>query len=1025
MKNERIYEFGPFRLEVGERRLLRDGAPVPLRAKVFDTLCTLVENHGTLVTKDELMRVVWPDSVVEEGNLAHNLTVLRKALDDKGPSSLIETVSGQGYRFLGNVRTLGSATTVAVAPSSWEQRLEYARAALAAKCTRSPSAEILAGNVVGRTRELEELLAGMNAAFAGQGKVMCVTGEPGIGKTTLFDQLQAERRSRGIQCAIAIGRCSERLGETEAYLPVLEALDTLLSGAWNREMVELMKLVAPTWYVRVAPLWASADAGFASIVMEARAASRERMKREMVSFLEELSRIVPVILFMDDLHWADASTVDLLAFLSRKLTGMRLYVVAAYRPADLMLAAHPFIAMQQEMKRHNVCTEISVALLTRADIEKYVRLELAPSPLPETFVDFVQQRTEGNPLFMTELVRHLREWSSLDALDSLKGDLPESVRSTIQRRIGHLSQEEMTLLAAASIQGQEFDSRIVADALGNDAVAVEDRLHRLDHVHAFVRRLHENQLPDGSVSVKYGFAHALYQEAIDEILTVSRRAALSQASADALLKRHATVLPPVASRLAILFEAGRDHERAADFFILAAANAAQLFANEEAVSLSRRAIANAEKLHGTASHTRVLAAASQVGQLQMVLSRFVDAAADFSIAEKAAQAAGDVEAQVNAICGGALAQFYQRHMQTTREIAGRALAIAEEAGSEPAIAAAQAVVGLERMCFGATNSAEESFERCIPVLIERGPPPQALEAMAFSGLLKAWQLDYESSHRTVNYTLQRSRDLGWSYHIVLNLFVRGMALFNQGNLSDGISDLWEGMRLAEKNRERFWLSRYPNTVGWIYRELQDFETALRLDTEGARAARENGYAKPEANSHANIALDYMDMGDLSRVPEHIDRASQLFEQDVWFRWRYNTRTQAVLARYWLMRGDIRKARESALECLALSEPRKSRKYIAWSHKLLGDIAMAEERLPDAQAEYGAALELLGRYKCPLIEWRVLDAAAAAAAAVRDSDSASEYRAKCGRVILSLADSLTDERLKRQFLGSEAIRQALA
>ena len=1025
MKTEQIYEFGPFRLEVSERRLLRDGHPVPLRAKVFDTLCLLVENHGTLVTKDELMRAVWPDSVVEEGNLAHNLTVLRKALDDKGPLPLIQTVSGQGYRFLGNVRALGGAEKDAPAANSWEERLEHARAALATKCTLSSSAETFSGNVVGRAHELEELLASMDAAFAGQGKVMFVTGEPGIGKTTLFEQLQAGRRARGILCATAIGRCSERLGEAEAYLPVLEALDTLLSGAWSREMAELMRLIAPTWYVRVAPLWASADAGFASIVMEARVASRERMKREMASFLEEVSRIVPVILFMDDLHWADVSTVDLLAFLSRKLTGMRLYIVAAYRPADLMLAAHPFIALKQEMKRHNVCAEMPVGLLTRADIENYLRLELASSPLPEGFVDFVQQRTEGNPLFMTELVRHLRERSSLGALDSLKGDLPESVRSTIQRRIGHLNQEEMALLAAASIQGQEFDSRIVADALRDDAAAVEDRLHRLDHVHAFVRLLHEKQLPDQSLSLTYAFAHALYREAIDEVLAVSRRAALSRASADALLKRHASSLPPVASRLAILFEAGGDYERAADFFIMAAANAAQMYANEEAVSLSRRAIANAEKLQGSASHTRVLAAALQVGQLQMALSRFPDAAADFSIAEKAAQAAGDLEAQVNAICGCALAQFYQRCMEATREIAVRALAIAEEAGSEPALAAAQSVVGLERMCFGATSSAEESFERCIPVLIKRGPPPHALEAMAFSGLLKAWQLDYESSHRTVNYTLQRSRDLGWSYHIVLNLFVRGMALFNQGNLSSGIRDLWEGMRLAEKNRERFWLSRYPNTVGWIYRELQDFETALRLDTEGAHAARENGYAKPEANSHANIALDYMDMGDLARVPEHLDRASQLFEQDVWFRWRYNTRTKAVLARYWLMRGDIPKARECAVECLALAEPRKSRKYIAWSHKLLGDIAMAEERLPEARAAYDAALELLGRYRCPVIEWRVLHAAAEAAAAVRDSDLTGEYRARCRQVIFALADSLTDEKLKKQFLGSQAVRQALA
>src|SRR5262249_22553361 len=270
MKSEQIYEFGPFRLEVSERRLLRDGHPVPLRAKVFDTLCLLVENHGTLVTKDELMRAVWPDSVVEEGNLAHNLTVLRKALDDKGALPLIQTVSGQGYRFLGNVRALGGAEKEVPRASSWEERLEHARAALAAKCTLISSAETFSGNVVGRTRELEELLASMDVAFVGQGKVMCITGEPGIGKTTLFEQLQAGRRAGGILCATGIGRCSERLGETEAYLPVLEALDTLLSSAWSREMAELMKLVAPTWYVRVAPLWASADAGFASIVMEAR-----------------------------------------------------------------------------------------------------------------------------------------------------------------------------------------------------------------------------------------------------------------------------------------------------------------------------------------------------------------------------------------------------------------------------------------------------------------------------------------------------------------------------------------------------------------------------------------------------------------------------------------------------------------------------------------------------------------------------------------------------------------------------------
>ena len=99
MKTERIYEFGPFRLEVGERRLLRDGQPVPLRAKVFDTQCALVENHGTLVTKDELMNRVWPGAIVMENTLAVHALAIRKAL---GPyRSLLKTESGRGYRLMG------------------------------------------------------------------------------------------------------------------------------------------------------------------------------------------------------------------------------------------------------------------------------------------------------------------------------------------------------------------------------------------------------------------------------------------------------------------------------------------------------------------------------------------------------------------------------------------------------------------------------------------------------------------------------------------------------------------------------------------------------------------------------------------------------------------------------------------------------------------------------------------------------------------------------------------------------------
>ena len=156
----------------------------------------------------------------------------------------------------------------------------------------------------------------MESAFCGRACVCCITGEPGIGKTTLFQQFLADRGSRGVNCALAIGRCSELLGDSEAYLPILEALESLLSSPWGPEFAELMKLAAPTWYVQVAPLWVSSEPSFGAILSDAKAASRERRKRELAAFFEEISRVVPLVLFLDDLHWADLSTTELLSYLA-------------------------------------------------------------------------------------------------------------------------------------------------------------------------------------------------------------------------------------------------------------------------------------------------------------------------------------------------------------------------------------------------------------------------------------------------------------------------------------------------------------------------------------------------------------------------------------------------------------------------------------------------------------------------------------------------------------------------------------
>jgi tetratricopeptide (TPR) repeat protein len=402
-----------------------------------------------------------------------------------------------------------------------------------------------------------------------------------------------------------------------------------------------------------------------------------------------------------------------------------------------------------------------------------------------------------------------------------------------------------------------------------------------------------------------------------------------------------------------------------------------------------------------------------------------DAIGAFAMAEKAAEGLGDTEARVNAICAGALALFNLKRTGQSKQEAERALAIAVAAGLERASAAAQVILALQSFCFGATDEAQRDYEAAVPILRRGTPPVHALEAIGFSGLLYAWQLEYDVAERATEWTIQAAREARSPYHSIMNLFVRGMMLFNRGRLSEGLADLEEGMRLAEQNDERYWLSRFPNTLGWALRELGDEERAHALNRQGAAVAREHGYGKPEANSHLNLAQHHLDAGEWDTALRHLRRAQEIFEEDFWFRWRYNIRLESELASYWLRRGHTAQARLHAEESLKKATPRKARKHMAWAHKLIGDVAVAEERFGDARRSFGSAMEVLANHRCPIIEWKILLAAAGVEKTLGDGERADLYRARATATLDALSGTLAEERLRRRFLGSEAVRSAIA
>ncbi|MBN1570404.1 MAG: AAA family ATPase [Acidobacteria bacterium] len=448
---------------------------------------------------------------------------------------------------------------------------------------------------VGREREHAALRSVWDKVTGGRGLLLAIGGEPGLGKTTLVEEFLSRLADDGERCRIGRGRCSERLTQAEPYYAVFEALRGLLRGDQTGSLTEILRRVAPIWHALITPL-KTADAESTPV----KTASRQQLKREFIAFLNEVSRSNPIILFLDDMHWVDSSTADLLAHAAGRLGRMRCLIITTYRPSALAFISHPFGTLMLEWTRRGIAQDLALGFLSRDDIVQYLSGEFSDHRFPNAFADVAHTRTGGNPLFTVELLRYLRDrgtimrrdgcWTLNGKLADIERDLPESLPILIQKKLEQLSNEDQWLLAAASVQGNDFDSAIVTQSLGMNAAEVEEHLNSLERLHSLVRSVEERPLPSGKLNLRYRFVHELYQNSLYDGLTASRREALSKAVAESLESEYVESHREIAASLALLFETARDHEKAVRFYALAIENAKNRYGKHEITLLAQRGV---------------------------------------------------------------------------------------------------------------------------------------------------------------------------------------------------------------------------------------------------------------------------------------------------------------------------------------------------------------------------------------------------------------------------------------------------
>ena len=687
------------------------------------------------------------------------------------------------------------------------------------KGSTTPRAPVMPKGVsVGRVWERAQLQEAFEGVTRGPGLMVCVAGESGLGKTTLVEEfLQQLGATTPWRADIGRGRCSERLEGTGAYLPFLEALENLMQGPGGTAVARLMKLLAPTWYTQIRTLSENSAASAPE-----KASSLERLKRELIAFLQEVSRTRAVILFFDDLHWADASTVDLINYLAVRFDVIHALILGTYRPDDLRLSKHPFLQVKLDLQSRGACRELELPFLGKVDTEKFLEAEFPGNQFPRTFSETIHSKTEGNPLFLVNVVRYLRDrniiqqssgrWILAQALPAIERDLPQSVRSMITRKIDQLSETNRRLLSVGAVQGSSFDTVVLSDALQADPQQVEESLQEMDQLHGLVRLAGESDLPDGTFTIKYRFVHVLYQHTVLAALTPTRRVALSAAVAKSLLEHYGAENAIIAGELALLFEAGREFARAAEYFLVAAQNATRLFANREAAALANRGIAMLARLPQSETVARQeLTLRVTVGVALMSLKGYADPEVEdaYKRAETLCELLGESIALFPILWGLFTFHHVRAEMDLAMARSDQLLRLAHESNGSDALIQAHNARGITLLVMGKAESALDDFKQVMAL--------------------------YDPTRHASNVLLV-GHDPG-----VLCKCYAGRAFWYLGYPDQALQSAMEGLAIARTRRHPYSIVFATAFVSFVEDLRRDFNNALKYSADAMRLADEDGF----------------------------------------------------------------------------------------------------------------------------------------------------------------------------------------
>jgi DNA-binding winged helix-turn-helix (wHTH) protein len=972
---------GGFRIDEAGSVWLNDSR-LELSPKALELLSYLIRNAGRVVTPDQVLESVWQDTNVQPEILKVYILELRRALDDDARNPrYIETIPRRGYRL--------------IAPENGNS-------------TPGPAAAASGRPLFGRDGPLGELMETFRLASGGMRQVVFVTGEPGIGKTALTEAfsgwLSATAGAHVLQ-----GQCIRTYGQQEPYYPILEALAGMKLAGFRTAL----NTHAPTWLIQLPAVLSPQDRE--KLSRELLGATANRMLREICDLLQAVAQESTLVLVLEDVHWADAATVDFLSAVARHRERAKLMILCTFRRADLVLTRHPLRAVSHELGAKSLCREIQLGPLDMESVRGFLASEFPGNPLPDSLVHAIAEYSGGNPLFLGSIAARLRDtgqvrrqnglWVVADAETEWTLGASEHVQELILSQAEILSSAERKLLEAASVAGTAFSVWSVAALLRDAPENVQARCEALATGHGWLRFTGAETLPGGEITSLFEFKHALYREAIYRQAGRGLRTTLQQRLAEAIEALYGEDAGVRAAELAWRYEECRLWSKAVHYLQLVAERAMHRCAPREAAAFLKRASRLAAEIPDPESRQkaqfealrRLAQARFGAGQLAEgldatdKLAGLATAAERWEVAAKAMLAASDSLAFID----------YRRALAA----AGRASELSDKAGHR--LLRAQAVLEKSYVTLVLQRWNSEDLERAsdaMSYIRQNCPPAEAAWHESRYASLRLLASDYEGAYGAA-LSAQKAAERHGDFVTAENAGrVSRSALLSAGRWGEFLRECETSIARHERNDNEAWAQRSRAQLAMLYLECFDFRRVLAVCDSERRFAKSGAFAMEKLA--ARTAAAYAGLGEFELALETVAKGLGIGGGMSHLGHRFMFQCAAVEAN--LGKGNYDAALHWVEEMLHFVLSTGERTYQALGWYWLARTNQVRGDPVSARAAIDSGLAIVEQGNVPLAAWRVYKQASLIYTQAGESERGAADGERGNATIAKLASSIGAE-----------------